>query len=574
MSRVTASRPLDHQYDPTYVSSSSSKPSHSSAAAAAPAASRTMPPTLDVSGRDRHRYFARPLVPLLSAVPSQTIFMSAMMPETGPGDRGTSAAERTRSVAVQTMYRESGTQTDPFTPQHVVVGREVPEVLSLMHMTFANGRLPAGMDEIEEIQRGRDQRSFEASLPPEDNALHLAQRRRMLEGRAREQLRLKKERMHSLEAEKLDEIRQTVAQRQERRARIAERRVDMVRRGHVEDKDATVAEIGVSRIKQLRKMVRARAEFEESIGKMSTGQRTRARDIIDDHANFGSKVYAPLRRNGMMARTGLQHTSQATLHRMTERHGQDMLHGLEEISMRIGGGLNVASTVRRREQQRRAAASHRSSRATRREAEILQQLEHVSRTIQVKKSATLKLQQQHEQTLAQQQMVAIEGDAAAAATKEEGEASATAEAPAAAAEEYHIGKVQRPPTPVAADYDAGEWAGNAEGARAAEERERSVIMLQSLLRGRAVQNMVFDARHRSRELIAELLSADVTAAGRDGADVEDAVTMAMRQGAEDTTDPVVIELDALDGEVISAVLKELAKDDRIGGGGDDDDDNA
>lgn len=42
----------------------------------------------------------------------------------------------TRTVAVQTMYRESETQTDPWTPEYVVRPGSAPEVLTLATLSY------------------------------------------------------------------------------------------------------------------------------------------------------------------------------------------------------------------------------------------------------------------------------------------------------------------------------------------------------------------------------------------------------------------------------------------------------
>lgn len=88
------------------------------------------------------------------------------------GDTGGAVGERkhvTRdgktSVGVQTMYRDSQTQTDPYTPDFIVKPGEEPAVLTLQTLTHGRG-LPAGLAEVEMIERMRQKQEFEASLPP------------------------------------------------------------------------------------------------------------------------------------------------------------------------------------------------------------------------------------------------------------------------------------------------------------------------------------------------------------------------------------------------------------------------
>ena len=53
-------------------------------------------------------------------------------------------------MGVQSRFRESYAQTDPFTPQFTTYEGENPEVLDLVHMKYGSG-LPATMEEMEYI---------------------------------------------------------------------------------------------------------------------------------------------------------------------------------------------------------------------------------------------------------------------------------------------------------------------------------------------------------------------------------------------------------------------------------------
>lgn len=56
--------------------------------------------------------------------------VSTPEPETGN-------AEKTQTIGVQTIYRESEAQTDPFTPEYVLKeGEDEPEVLLLAKKTY------------------------------------------------------------------------------------------------------------------------------------------------------------------------------------------------------------------------------------------------------------------------------------------------------------------------------------------------------------------------------------------------------------------------------------------------------
>ena len=80
-----------------------------------------------------------------------------------PPDEGTDGG--TKTVAVQTKYRDSEAQTDPYTPDYTVRPGEEPEILTLASLSYGKG-LPAGLAEVEMIERARQKRDFEAALPP------------------------------------------------------------------------------------------------------------------------------------------------------------------------------------------------------------------------------------------------------------------------------------------------------------------------------------------------------------------------------------------------------------------------
>ena len=74
---------------------------------------------------------------------------------------GTTGA-RTRTVATQTLYRESEAQTDPYTPDVLVPEGHNPDLLTLADFKWG-AHLPAGLFEIELIEKARAKRAWEVS---------------------------------------------------------------------------------------------------------------------------------------------------------------------------------------------------------------------------------------------------------------------------------------------------------------------------------------------------------------------------------------------------------------------------
>lgn len=64
-----------------------------------------------------------------------------------------------RSVHVQTDYRDSETQTEPYSPEYVIQPGTEPELLTLATLSYSNG-LPAGLAEVELIERARVKRRW------------------------------------------------------------------------------------------------------------------------------------------------------------------------------------------------------------------------------------------------------------------------------------------------------------------------------------------------------------------------------------------------------------------------------
>ena len=99
-----------------------------------------------------------------------------------------------RTVATQSDYRESEAQTTPWEVDYVLLDKpsakqqylsarnhcQGPELLALRDLKLGNG-LPVGLLEVEEIEKRRVKRAFEAALPPLNDLQHLPLRQQLLE---------------------------------------------------------------------------------------------------------------------------------------------------------------------------------------------------------------------------------------------------------------------------------------------------------------------------------------------------------------------------------------------------------
>lgn len=135
-----------------------------------------------ISGSNRYKYFRRPIIPFMNAQPPEVLF-APVGPEVG-AHKGELVAvpdpePATKEAGCQSMYRESAAQTSPFAPEHVVREGDDPEVLTLTDLRYGQG-LPAGLNEVRMIERLREKREFESSLPPMTDEVSLALRRKMM----------------------------------------------------------------------------------------------------------------------------------------------------------------------------------------------------------------------------------------------------------------------------------------------------------------------------------------------------------------------------------------------------------
>ncbi|XP_003961810.2 cilia- and flagella-associated protein 91-like [Takifugu rubripes] len=133
-----------------------------------------------IRGTDRWKYFKCPQIPFeqqlspggISALPGDDIVSTTVSSD----DRPTHV-----TVGVQTDYRESEAQTDPYSPEYVLQPGATPsELLQLAALTWGSG-LPVGLREIEMIQRARAKQAWKATLPPLDDLSQLDKRRKMME---------------------------------------------------------------------------------------------------------------------------------------------------------------------------------------------------------------------------------------------------------------------------------------------------------------------------------------------------------------------------------------------------------
>lgn len=123
--------------------------------------------TAQVEGADRYKFARRPIIPFLMTTPPYIQldnFRSQEIEQEKLKELNRPPSSFTKTIGVQTDYRDGEAQTDPYTPEYVVKPGTQPELLTLITLSFGRG-LPVGLAEVEMIERARAKRAWESTLP-------------------------------------------------------------------------------------------------------------------------------------------------------------------------------------------------------------------------------------------------------------------------------------------------------------------------------------------------------------------------------------------------------------------------
>ncbi|CAH8602910.1 unnamed protein product [Heterobilharzia americana] len=160
------------------------------------------------------------------------------------------------SRCVQTMYRESEAQTDPYSPPYIVNTGETPEILTLASLVYGRG-LPANL---------------------------------ILENLENREWYYREREVEALQEVRLNVLAQLLRKREERQQEVIAKRLDRTWQERCAQKEAKCRAIQYRYITELRKLLKRRLANKEVKFK---------RDIIGDYARPSSQVFAPLTRLGV-----------------------------------------------------------------------------------------------------------------------------------------------------------------------------------------------------------------------------------------------------------------------------------
>ncbi|XP_008144861.1 cilia- and flagella-associated protein 91 [Eptesicus fuscus] len=244
----------------------------------------------DVTGKNRYKYFERPFLPFFQQMPPNVALESTKL-ETytfPPSSSKHQPIPSKYTVGTQTDYRDSEAQTDPYSPEYVVCQDSIPELLTLATLTWGRG-LPAGQAEVEMIERAREKRAWEATLPTLSDTAQFEKRRRMMNAMERKEWAFREQEIEKLQEIRLEVLKELLRKRLQKNNEMTMKHLNAQWSNLQEAKEAKLAKIRRAHVSAIRKLMGKRENVEEKFQR---------RNIIKDYSDYASQVYGPLSRLG------------------------------------------------------------------------------------------------------------------------------------------------------------------------------------------------------------------------------------------------------------------------------------
>lgn len=468
---------------------------------------------VELAGRDRFKFFKRPVVPLIEQMtPQQTAALQPQIPlQTKPqigrplppigaqevkkkkkvrAVEGKAEEGATRDAVCQTDYRENDCQTDPYTPDYWVEDGEQPQVLAIMELKY-NAGLPAGLAEVEMIDRVKRRTHVEGSLPQGGDDGAMGQRLVALQNLEEVEWNEREAHIKNLQDERHDQMAGALDRRERKRETQSQTRIEAVKRKKLED-----AERKLNKMQEKRDTTRRKLETQHK----NPTKDPPKKDIISDYGQNGRRGKTVGSNSLVEKMTSANYDVRPTLLGFPE--------GIQELERTKAPKLEKVKSTDTRPPDAPAISSLENNYRKRNAKRVVQDLEFAQGTIDKAKA----------------------GKVATASIQDFYRATP---------------RLVRPDTPtlvLQGDQD--------------EEKDEALILLQRLLRGRAVQNEFFEGKERCHGLIEELQAAaaakDKASEWRDGKAV---AAFAKRQ-----RDMVQGVIDQIQGDIIFGTVDYLNKE--------------
>eukprot|EP01064_Diplonema_japonicum_P034282 TRINITY_DN7064_c0_g1_i1.p1 TRINITY_DN7064_c0_g1~~TRINITY_DN7064_c0_g1_i1.p1 ORF type:complete len:677 (+),score=168.14 TRINITY_DN7064_c0_g1_i1:60-2033(+) len=426
--------------------------------------------SVELAGRDRFKFFKRPVVPLVDQVnPSHATLIAPQLPvlskpqmgrplpaldetakkkkkmrTTGGTLDGTTAHTTdsvTRDVLCQTDMRENECQTDPYTPDYYVEEGTQPQVLALMEVKYGNG-LPAGLAEIEMIDRVKRRTQVESELPQSGDDAAMNTRLKALEELEQVEWNEREEHIKQLQDDRLNQMATALEKRERKREAENSKRIEAVKQEKLDKAERKLNRLQEKRMSATRKLAATHTNPSKEAVK---------KDIIANYSTHGKRGKQVEGCSLIEKTTNANYDVRPTLLGFPE--------GVQELERTKAPKLQKVK-----------------------QSDIVPPVDPAINQLENNFRKRAAKQVVHDLAFAQETI---------------DKAKAGAETQASIQDFYRATpRLVRPDTPtlvLQGDQD--------------EEKEEALVLLQRLLRGRAVQNEFFEGKERCHGLIEELQAA-------------------------------------------------------------------
>jgi hypothetical protein len=160
----------------------------------------------------------------------------------------------------------------------------------LKDLHYGDG-LPVDMHTLELIAKAREKRTFNDALPPLSDEANFNLRNKFTNEQETREWRLKEKEKEEINNKRLLILQELLEKREKENEIQRLEKIDKLKEKKDEEVEAFIIKSRKRRVKVIRNISKLKDKF-------ATNKGNNGRDIILDYASFGSKVYAPLTRDG------------------------------------------------------------------------------------------------------------------------------------------------------------------------------------------------------------------------------------------------------------------------------------
>ena len=361
--------------------------------------------------------------------------------------------------SVQTLYREESMLTDPFSPEEIESRNADQELLRIKHFKYGK-ELPPTMDELKYIEEMREKIAFERALPPLTDEASFELRRRLMEEQENKEWEKKENDKIRHQNDRMNLLENVLIEREKEIELEKERKLKALKSRKNEAKNQVIAKIHFRKQKILRKITKLQKAFNQIKNK---------RDITAEYSNYGSKVYANILREGI------------TLERLSEKFKMNPA-ALSDYELYKEFLANLSSSYSTVDGSLDTFMKNSNRKLLKLEKQHIAQLEKADeefhKVVDIKKSDNV-----NDKYNLNIQNVVPRVDTPYLESRPE-------------LKDYPHQEV---------NLDRGKFSIEEKRIEKIEAKNRVACLLQKLLRGRAVQNVMFDGKEKRLALIEELL---------------------------------------------------------------------